>query len=245
MSTILVTGTSSGIGEYIAQYLLTKPSVNVIGVSRRGSPESLASNSSYTHITGDLTKQSTIDAIAEKVGAKLDGAVFNAGVLDCVKKLSDTDIDSFKWVFDVNLFSVVELTKALIPALKAAKGKAIYVSSGASTNGYQAWSAYGASKAALNLVVSTLATEEPEITAVSVAPGVVDTDMQVLIRGKADEQQMSSSDMEKFHSLKRDNNLVDPRDSGKTYGDLALYAPKELSGKYLRYNDPEVTSVGK
>lgn len=245
MSTILVTGTSSGIGEYIAQYLLTKPSVSVIGVSRRSSPESLAGNSSYSHITGDLTQQSTIDDIVAKVGSKLDGAVFNAGILDSVNKLSNTDIDSFKRVFDVNLFSVVELTKALIPALRAAQGKAIYVSSGASTNGYQAWSAYGASKAALNLVVATLATEEPEITAVSVAPGVVDTDMQGLIRGKVEEKQMSSSDMDKFHSLKREGKLVDPKDSGETYGNLALYAPKELSGKYLRYNDPEVTSVGK
>lgn len=241
MPTVLVTGTSAGIGEQIALYLLKQADTKVIGVARRDAPMSIANNPNYHHIKGDLTSDSIISRITKEVGASLDGAVFNAGIMEGVTKLESMNVDAFKRVFDVNLFSVLTLTKALIPALRNAHGRAIYVSSGASQNGYQAWGAYGASKAALNHLVLTLANEEPEIVAVSVAPGVVDTPMQEDIRNKhVLGGHMSESDAKKFTSLKSEKKLVDPKDSGALYGRLALHATKDLSGKYFRYSDPEV-----
>lgn len=241
MPSVLVTGTSAGIGEQIALYLLKQEGIKVIGVARRNAPASIATHANYHHIQGDLTCESVIQQIKREVGNTLHGAVFNASILEGVAKLESMDLDAFKRVFEVNLFSVLNLTKALIPALRSAHGRAIYVSSGASQYGYQAWGAYGASKAAINHVVLTLASEEPEIVALSVAPGVVDTPMQEDIRNKhVLGGQMSESDAKKFTSLKVENKLVDPRDSGVLYGRLALHAKKDLSGKYFRYSDPEI-----
>lgn len=236
MPTIFVTGTSAGIGEQISLFLLAQPSTKVIGVARRAAPESIATNPNYTHIIGDLTDASTYSKIRETVGSKLDGAVFNAGVLDSVTKLEHTDMNAFRKVFEVNFFSVVELTRELIPALRATHGRAVYVSSSASEHPIQAWTAYGTSKAALNLMVSTLAVEEPDITALSIEPGVVDTSMQSLIRGNT--EGMSEEDLKTFRSLKENKNLVSPEDIGKIFGSLALAAKHELTGKYLPFNDP-------
>lgn len=234
--TYLVTGTSSGIGEFIVKHLIESTDHKVIGVSRR--PGTLQFPQ-YTHIQGDLTEPATVKAIVEACGENLDGVVFNAGILD-ISQVRNQDMSKFKQVFDVNLFSVVELTQALLPALNNAKGRAIYVSSGASVSGYGGWSAYGASKAALNLVVKTLAKEEPNITFASVAPGVVDTPMQTSIRTDyIPLNQMDAADTEKFKNLKQKNQLVSPEDSGRMYANLAIRASPDLNGGYFRYTDLE------
>ena len=60
------------------------------------------------------------------------------------------------------------------------------VSSGAATGGVQGWGAYSASKAALNSVVRTLGNEEPDVVSIALRPGVVDTEMQEIIRDKGE-----------------------------------------------------------
>ena len=237
MTRIMVTGTSSGIGEYTAKYLLAQKA-EVIGVARRDAP-ALAGHAGYTHLRGDLSDPATVAEIARVAGqGPLDGVVFNAGILESVTQVANTKLADFRKVFDVNLFAVVDLTQALVPLLRATKGRAIYVSSGAATNAYTGWAAYGSSKAALNLVAATLAKEEPELTVVSVAPGVVDTGMQDLIRGTHVGTGEMGADAQKFLELKQSGKLVDPRDSGDLYGSLALRAPHSLSGKFFRYDDP-------
>ena len=105
-------------------------------------------------------------------------------------------------------------------------------SSGASSNTYSTWGAYGSSKAALNHLAGTLATEEPDITVVSVRPGVVDTDMQVEVRGN--HAVMDGKDAEKFKSLHEEGKLLKPEQPGNVMARLAVGAEKELSGKFLR-----------
>jgi NAD(P)-dependent dehydrogenase (short-subunit alcohol dehydrogenase family) len=85
------------------------------------------------------------------------------------------------------------MLKVAIPHLRQSRGRCIFTSSGAATGAYSAWSAYNASKAALNSLCRTVATEEADITFVAVRPGVVDTGMQDLLleRGK---EEMSPSD---------------------------------------------------
>ena len=59
------------------------------------------------------------------------------------------------------------------------------ISSGAARNGYSGWSAYCATKAAVDLMTESVQIEEEEhglLRAYSVAPGVIDTDMQAVIR---------------------------------------------------------------
>lgn len=237
---ILVTGCSAGIGLNITETLLSK-NVPVIGVSRR--PTNI-SNPNFTQIQGDLCDANTQEAIilAVKKLDKLHGVVFNAGVLGALQRIEHLSMANFKDVFDINVFSIVALTSKLVPFLRGG-GRAIFVSSGASSSGYPAWSPYGASKAAINLFALTLAHEEPDIVSLSVAPGVVDTDMQTLIRDKhVGTGELDAKDEQKFLNLKAQNKLVKPEDSGRLYANLVLGATSDLSGQYLRYDDPKLSS---
>lgn len=106
-------------------------------------------------------------------------------------------------------------------------------SSGAAINAYEGWGAYGATKAALNHLALTLATEEPDITTVSIRPGVVDTDMQKSIR-EVHHEKMSEKDRAKFAELKSSGGLLKPEQPGNVMARLVLSAPRDLNGTFLR-----------
>lgn len=110
----------------------------------------------------------------------------------------------------------------------------MFTSSGAASNAYSSWGAYGATKAAVNHLAMTLKNEEPDVTTVSIRPGVVDTAMQGDIRDKY-LQNMDEKDQEKFVSAKRDGKLLPAEKPGHVIAELALRAPQELSGQFLRY----------
>jgi hypothetical protein len=78
----------------------------------------------------------------------------------------------------------------------------------------------------------TLATEEPNITTVSVRPGVVDTEMQVEVRGH--KSVMDEKDAQKFKTLFEEGKLLKPEQPGNVISRLAVRASKELSGRFLR-----------
>lgn len=124
--------------------------------------------------------------------------------------------------------------KATIPALRESKGRIILVSSGAAAGAYGSWGAYGSSKAALNHLALTLTVEEPDITSISIRPGVVDTAMQQDIRNEHS-QRMDAKDANKFKSLYQDGGLLKPEQPGNVIARLALDATNDLSGKFLKY----------
>lgn len=122
--------------------------------------------------------------------------------------------------------------KAALPALRKAKGRILFTSSGASISGYHGWGAYGASKAALNHLALTLSVEEPDVTSISVRPGVVDTEMQRDVREKHFET-MQETDVAKFHTLHKDGKLLRPDQPGNVMAKLVLNGSNALSGKFL------------
>jgi NAD(P)-dependent dehydrogenase (short-subunit alcohol dehydrogenase family) len=79
----------------------------------------------------------------------------------------------------------------------------------------------------------TLAVEEPDVTTVSIRPGVVDTEMQVEVRGH--NSLMDEKDAEKFKTLFETGKLLKPEQPGNVMARLAVEASKDLSGKFLRY----------
>jgi len=112
----------------------------------------------------------------------------------------------------------------------------IFTSSGAALKGYAGWGAYGASKAALHSLVQHIAVEE-SITAVSVSPGRVDTDMQKELREKGSSA-MAEKDYESFVSAFDEGKLNKPEWPGEVIARLALEAKPELSGKYVTLVNP-------
>lgn len=80
-------------------------------------------------------------------------------------------------MLEVNLVAPHTLTTALLPSLGLAAGTVVTISSDAAVVHYETWGGYGASKAALDHLVGTLAAEHPELRVYAVDPGDMRTAM--------------------------------------------------------------------
>lgn len=123
--------------------------------------------------------------------------------------------------------------KYALPQVKANKGRIIFVSSGASTSATMGWGFYGSSKAAINHLAMTLGKEEPDVVSVSVRPGMVDTDMQVLLRENYVEA-LGPKDSQRFIDAHKEGKLLPPEKPGNVIARLVMDAPAGLSGRYVR-----------
>ncbi|KAF2205006.1 NAD(P)-binding protein [Delitschia confertaspora ATCC 74209] len=244
---IILTGASRGIGLAIANYLLSKNSKLVITARSKDALEQLRSShpEQVEVITGDMSDPASYNHLATqaveaatKRWGRVDALVVNHGVLDPVKKVADAEAQEWRTGFEVNVFSAVALIRAALPSLRTSRGRIILTSSGAATHAYTAWGCYGATKAALNHLAMTLAVEEPEVTTVSIRPGVVATEMQKEIREKHD-MAMGEETSRKFKELKEEGKLLKPEQPGNVIARLALDAEKGLSGRFLSWDDGE------
>jgi len=241
---VILTGASRGIGLAAAHFLLEQK-CNLVVVARSKEPlERLQKQypGQVQVLAGDLANFSLghqAVELATSAWSKVDGLVINHGVLDPVKRVGETDAEEWKSSFDINVFSAVALVKAALPALRATHGRIIFTSSGAAVTSYSTWGAYGASKAVLNHLASTLATEEPKVTTLSIRPGTVDTEMQREIR-ELHHRTMDKKDVDKFASLKSSGTLLKPELPGHVIARLALDAPNSLSGRFLSWNDKDL-----
>lgn len=68
------------------------------------------------------------------------------------------------------------------PYLSKNNGRIVFTSSGVSVRPTKSWAAYSCGKAAMNQLCSSLAYEEPSISVVAVTPGIVDTNIQKIVR---------------------------------------------------------------
>lgn len=191
-------------------------------------------------MVGDVADaQISAQAVESAVSAfgSVDSVVANAGVLDPVDSVAKADIGKWKQLFDINFFSVVGLVAAALPHLEKSHGRVVAVSSGASDKAYNAWGAYGSSKAALNHLMMLVAQENPGVSAISVAPGVVATEMQKDIREKFGAN-MTPESLQRFIDLHSNDQLLAPDVPATIYTNLAVRGwGKEINGKYFRVGD--------
>lgn len=200
---------------------------------------------------GNLSLDLGQEAVDIGIGTygQLNGLIVNHGVLNPVKRISETDAKEWSEAFDINVFSAIALVclfyfkacahliahvnqiKAALPSLRKTKGNIVLVSSGAAVGAYATWGAYGASKAVLNHAAMTLAVEEPDVTTISIRPGVVDTEMQRELR-EVHHKAMDKKDAEKFATLKSGGKLLTPEQPGHVLAKLAIDSPQDLSGKF-------------
>jgi len=85
--------------------------------------------------------------------------------------------------------------------------------------------------------------EEPDIITVSIRPGMVDTAMQAYIRSDESRDIMSDSDRERFRKHHEQGALISPEVSGRVLSALALYAGRDLSGRFVNWDDPDMTEL--
>jgi NADP-dependent 3-hydroxy acid dehydrogenase YdfG len=97
-------------------------------------------------------------------------------------RLADQPAQDFSDQFAVNVTAVAELTRHLLPALRAAAGTVVLVNSGSGLNARAPLASYAATKFALRGYADALRLDEPSIRVSTIYPGRTDTGMQRVVR---------------------------------------------------------------
>jgi len=181
---VLVTGSSSGIGEQIARRFAELGAAVVVKSSTSvAAGEQLATElgARAAYVQADISDaeqaRHLVEATVERFGA-LDVLVSNAG---WTTRVDHHDLDAltdeiFLRTFEVNVFGTWWLTKAAIPQLRnSADGNIVNITSIAGIRPVGSSMAYGMSKAALNQMTLLLAKSYGPIRVNAVAPGLVAT----------------------------------------------------------------------
>lgn len=182
----IVTGSGSGIGAASAVELAKRGWHVAVNYSKNAD----AAKKVQAQCPGSILVQADVseDAACRKLvqaaldqWGRLDALVNNAGTTKFVKhaELDGLSADDFLRIYRLNVVGPFQMSRAAAPALKAAKGCIVNVSSIASLLGTGSSIAYAASKAALNSMTYSLARVlGPEIRVNAVLPGYVDTPWQ-------------------------------------------------------------------
>lgn len=156
--TVIVTGASSGIGAATAR-LLHQAGAHPVLAARRGDRlESLGKEldgglAVPTDVTDRAAIQRLVAATLDRYG-RIDGLVNNAGV-SLHTPLDELDLDEFTHALALNVVSVVAMTQAVLPAMRAQRsGRIVNISSGTTRMVLPGIGGYAATKSALNMLTS-------------------------------------------------------------------------------------------
>jgi 3-oxoacyl-[acyl-carrier protein] reductase len=185
----LVTGGSRGIGAAIARRLAhdgAKVAINYAqskSAAEAVAKEIRAAGGEAVLAPGDVASPDGPERIVEAARAafgRLDIVVNNAGVLD-VAALADATPEHYERTFGVNVFGLVQVTRAAAAHLPDGSGRIVNTSSIGARGAFAGLSAYVASKAAVDAITRSLAVElgPRGITVNAVAPGTTETDMLI------------------------------------------------------------------
>lgn len=180
----LVVGAGGGIGSAIAVALAGRGMSVWLCGRRRERLDAVAVRLEAGRVAGvamaDLRDPGAAASLAATVGARLDVVVHAAGVF-AMGSPADMAPEAAAEIFLVNALAPMALTRALLPALRAARGQVVVINSTAAVGPpTAAWSVYAASKAALRTLTDGLrAAVNPDgIRVLSVYPGRTASPMQ-------------------------------------------------------------------
>jgi len=221
--TIVITGASRGLGAGMAQYFYKQG--HRLGLCARSAPI-LKTNDNILARTLDVRNADALQAFTDEVVEALgpiDLWIGNAGVLEPMRQLRTVSLEEFERSMQINVSGIFNGTKSFIHHVRSREGTGtlVNISSGAALKGYASWGAYCASKAAVDRLTECAQLEETEagLRAYSIAPGVIDTDMQVAIRASSPEQFPM---VQKFIDLKKQEAFNSPSYVAQQILELAL-----------------------
>lgn len=187
----IVTGASRGLGRAIAEHLL-QPGHVVIGISRRAPPAPPGLEQWPCDLGDPLPVAARLQAWLEGLdGEQFAGAALinNAALLAEPRPLREADAAELSASVRVGLEAPLLLTAAFLRATRnwTADKRVLHISSGLGRRAMAAQGPYCAVKAALDHLARAQALEEALLAngakVVALAPGIIDTDMQVQLRG--------------------------------------------------------------
>ncbi len=204
---VIVTGVSKGLGKALVQHYLDA-GIQVIGIGRSHNFD----HSNFSFIRCDFSSLDQIENLVLPI-LNEDTILFNnAGQIGHIERLSDQVRYDVAEVLTVNTIAPMILSAKVANAIeKNYVFTLVNISSGAGRGPIPSWSAYCASKAALDMFSLTFYKEEKEkgrsIKVYAVAPGVIDTSMQEKIRSV---NENSFSSIQRFVDLKNNAKLIGP-----------------------------------
>lgn len=182
----VVTGASSGIGAATAIALAAAGYDVVLGARRVDKLGEVArrigdAGGTATVMELDVTDQDTVDALAAAV-AQCDVLVNNAGGALGMESVEGAVEDKWRWMYEVNVLGTLRVTRALLPALKAAKGAVITIGSIAARQNYPGGAGYNAAKHGERALTEVLRQEiaADGVRVTEIDPGRVHTDFSLV-----------------------------------------------------------------
>lgn len=183
--TAVVTGASSGIGAATTRALAAEGFRVFCAARRRDRIEALASEIGGVAVECDVTSPESVAGLASAVGGELHVLVNNAGGAFGSDPVESADADQWRAMYEVNVIGLLQVTQALLPALRASDdGVIVNVGSTAGRIAYEGGAGYTAAKHGTQVVTETLRLElcgEP-IRVCEIAPGMVRTDEFAVVR---------------------------------------------------------------
>lgn len=186
---VVVTGASRGIGHALAETLVSGGSRLVLAARSAASVDALRKEFGVSALVVQVdvaaadAAETVLQAGLDHWG-RLDALVNNAGVIEPIGPLADTDPLAWELSLRTNLLAPYRFIRGLL-ALPSdgSKRRIVNVTSGAASLALEGWSAYCAGKAALAMLTRSIHIEHgKEAVAFGFIPGLVDTDMQATIR---------------------------------------------------------------
>lgn len=221
MKKAIVTGHTRGLGAAIAAELQGR-GIAVLGLAR-----GRAELPGIDQVELDMADPAALQAwlAGDALRGFLAGAdevllVNNAGVVTPVGPLAAQAPGEVLRAVALNVAAPLALAAAFVQAAPQAGRRILHISSGAGRNAYPGWSVYCATKAALDHHArSVLMDGDKRVRACSLAPGVIDTDMQATIRATPDAHFPMR---ERFVELKQTGTLVSPDECARAAVDYLL-----------------------
>lgn len=222
MKYYIVTGASKGLGAALVQTLAAEDTT-LIAVSRSGLKEEqklsiIEKKGKIVDLIADLSLEKDLSQVAQKIMSHVQTTdatqivlVNNAGGVEPIAPFYKAEDDLIMANIHLNVTAPMILSRHFGKTFRnlTCDRRIITVSSGAGKSPYFGWTSYCASKAAIDMMTRVIGLEEGNegILAVSFGPGIMDTDMQGVIRSSSEED---FKDLERFKKFKENGNLLTP-----------------------------------
>ncbi|TFV93040.1 SDR family NAD(P)-dependent oxidoreductase [Algoriphagus kandeliae] len=216
-SLVVITGHSKGLGKALMHHYLSLDHYEVIGISRSTLD---VESPKLRQVSLDLSDLDILKNELEEVFPKEDYQeiilINNAGWIGEIKPIGNMHPREMRIQVNVNLLAPMYLTNAFIKAYKNHPSRKLVcnISSGAATRPVAGWGGYCSTKAALAMftMVANKESGSSDFRFFSLAPGIVDTEMQAEIREAAE---TDFPELKKFLEFKEQGELVNPEDVAK------------------------------
>ncbi len=216
MNYYFITGTSKGLGRALTELLLKDESNFVFGYARNNE----INHKNYYHKLIDLNNLEGLKKIhfPELANPEKIVLINNAGTVGDINHVGATDNDQIVTCFNVNLIAPAIIANNFVAAYKNLSNEKLIVniSSGAGKSAIDGWSAYCSAKAGVDMFSRVLSEEvgiqNSNFKVLSLAPGIIDTGMQVEIRNAKTE---GFSNLDRFIEYKKNGDLASAEETAK------------------------------